>query len=57
MKPISRLRRKILSDKYEWADREPNAVRLMTSVQRGAVVLGKDHVKILKQYKQPEETK
>lgn len=52
--PLDKLRRKIHSDKYDWADKEPNAVRLMTGVQRGAVLLGKDHVKILEQYQQPE---
>ncbi len=56
MDPISRLRQKIHSEKYEWADREPNAVRLMMAVQRGAVLLGKDHVKILNQYQQPEDS-
>lgn len=53
--PIDQIRRKVHFDKYEWADKEPNAVRLMMAVQRGAVLLGKDHVKILEGYTQPNE--
>lgn len=46
-------RRKIQEDKPWWVDKETNAVALMCLTQRAAVLLGKDHVKILDRYKQP----
>jgi len=51
---IEKWRNKIQNDRYDWADKEINAVRLMIAVQRGAVLLGKDHVKIIKNYEQPK---
>lgn len=53
MNHIEWWRSKIQNEKYNWIDREPNAVRLMMSIQRGSVLLGKDHVKILENYEQP----
>lgn len=45
-------KRKIHEDRPWWVDKEPNVARLMMAVQRGAVILGKDHVKILSKFKQ-----
>lgn len=55
MNTVEYWRKRIQEDKYEWVDKEPNFVRLSMSVQRGAVLLGKDHVALLSKYKQPKE--
>lgn len=54
MNTVEYWRKKIQEERYEWVNKEPNAVRLMMSVQRGAVLLGKDHIAILDKYKQPK---
>lgn len=48
-------RRKIQSDKPYWLDREPNFARLQMAIQRGAVIFGKDHVKLIADFKQKKE--
>ena len=55
MKDLEKMRKKVESDHYEWVSKEPNSVRLMMAVQRSAVLLGRDHVKILSNYEQPEQ--
>lgn len=48
-------KRKIHEDRPWWVDKEPNMARLQMAVQRGAVIFGKDHVKLLKQYEDKNE--
>lgn len=48
-------RRKVNEDRPWWVDKEPNMARLQMAVQRGAVVFGKDHVKLIANFKQKKE--
>ena len=48
-------RRKIVNDPMYYMQKEPNFARLQMAVQRGAVIFGKDHVKLIKNFKQKEE--
>lgn len=47
-------KRRIQDDKPYWLDKEPDFARLQMAVLRGAVIFGKDHVKVLKKFKQKE---
>jgi len=48
-------RRKVHGDAPWWLDKNPNFARLQMAVTRGAVIFGKDHVRILKNFKQKED--
>ena len=45
-------RRRAQSDRPWWVDREPNMARLQMAICRGAVVFGRDHVKVIANFNQ-----
>lgn len=45
-------RRRIESDRAWWIDEHPNHARNAVMVQRGSVIFGKDHVRLVAGFKQ-----